>query len=51
VRRSFRKKIASTAPNSGEVALRITEYDAGRCCAANEYSANGSAVLTPPRIR
>ncbi len=51
VNRSSSHSAESRTLNSGAAALRIAEYDAGRCSAANANSRNGSAELRTPMTR
>ena len=51
VTRSFSHNAAMIVAKKGLVALSIAAVDAVTCCAANENSANGSAVLMMPMIR
>jgi hypothetical protein len=46
--RSPRNSADRSAAKSGVDAFMITEYDAGRCNAANANSRNGTAELTRP---
>ena len=48
VNRSPSQIAPSTALNSGAVALRIAEYDAGSVSAAQPNSTNGIAEFTTP---